>query len=113
MTDDDIQLLIWLIVLVMMIIGGWQKARNYEKANGRTPWNMSPPAWGLLWGFCGLLIGYILWQRAVRKLEKTPRPAITYAPSPSQQTPQYGGDPRFAATPTITPRADERFRGSI
>ena len=93
---------VWIVITFMLLIGGYQKARQHEREHGYIPWGLPAWAWSLLWGL-GLIIGAVLWVVATR-LGKPPLAATpTQAPSfaglpPSGYAP--AGLPRFGAAPT-------------
>lgn len=124
-----------LVVMLLLAIGGYQKAAHYERDHGHTPWQLPRPMWSLFWAL-GLAPGAILWVIATRT-DKTSQtrppnsgpPAGTFAqqgdanPRFGGAEPRFGGaDPRFGA-PTqqtaVLPQAGPpspdgaRFAGSL
>jgi hypothetical protein len=56
---------VYLVITIMLVIGGYQQARQHERKHGYIPWNLPAWTWSILWGL-GLLIGAILWVIATR-----------------------------------------------
>ena len=70
---------VWIVITVMLLIGGYQKARQHEREHGYIPWGLPAWAWSLLWGL-GLIIGAVLWVAATR-FSKPPLAASMHTPS--------------------------------
>jgi len=86
---------VWIVITVMLLIGGYQKARQHEREHGHIPWDLPAWAWSLLWGL-GLIIGAVLWVAATR-FSKPPLAA-------SMHTPSFAGLPPTGYAPAGLPQ---------